>query len=285
MSARDAQLADHLAKVDRDLRSLQEEGRLAARRRESLDAAEARLRLREEALEQREEISRRRLKDEVDRQVREARREIDTVIASLKAKTSSIAGAAAARPVPTGQMGAARQEAQAAVETIARRFAGPAAEPAPPASEERPPDIGDRVVHGSLGLEGTVTAVHGDRAEIEVRGKRMRADVRQLRVVGGPRRQPAAVNVHVELQPRDATPADLNVIGCTVDEALSRAERFLDEVLLSDQRVVRFIHGHGTGQLRRALAAFLAQHPLVQRFAPAPPEGGGGGVTVVELKE
>ena len=75
------------------------------------------------------------------------------------------------------------------------------------------------------------------------------------------------------------------VIGCSVDEAIARAERFLDESLLTDQRVVRFIHGYGTGQLKRALAGFLQQHPLVARFATAPPEQGGGGVTVVELKE
>ena len=81
------------------------------------------------------------------------------------------------------------------------------------------------------------------------------------------------------------TALDLNVIGCTVDEAIARAERFLDESLLTDQRIIRLIHGYGTGQLKRALAGFLQQHPLVARFATAPPEQGGGGVTVVELKE
>jgi DNA mismatch repair protein MutS2 len=55
--------------------------------------------------------------------------------------------------------------------------------------------------------------------------------------------------------------------------------------LLTDQRIVRLIHGYGTGQLKRALAGFLQQHPLVARFASAPPEQGGGGVTVVELKD
>jgi DNA mismatch repair protein MutS2 len=88
----------------------------------------------------------------------------------------------------------------------------------------------------------------------------------------------------VELQPRDPT-ADLNVIGCTVEEAIARADRFLDESLLGDQHVVRLIHGYGTGQLKRALAGFLQQHPLVAKFETAPPEQGGGGVTVVELKE
>jgi DNA mismatch repair protein MutS2 len=75
------------------------------------------------------------------------------------------------------------------------------------------------------------------------------------------------------------------MIGCTVDEALARAERFLDDVLLTDQRTVRVIHGYGTGQLRRAIAQYLQSHPLVIRFDAAPPEQGGGGVTVVELKE
>jgi DNA mismatch repair protein MutS2 len=70
-----------------------------------------------------------------------------------------------------------------------------------------------------------------------------------------------------------------------VDEALSRAERFLDEALLGELRTVRVIHGYGTGQLRRAIAGFLQRHPLVATFSPAPAEQGGGGVTVVELKE
>jgi len=116
-----------------------------------------------------------------------------------------------------------------------------------------------------------------------VRGKRMRASVRDLRVVGG--QVAARISVNVALQPRETTPSDLNVIGCTVDEAIARAERFLDESLLTDQRVIRLIHGYGTGQLKRALAGFLQQHPLVARFATAPPEQGGGGVTVVELKD
>ena len=51
-------------------------------------------------------------------------------------------------------------------------------------------------------------------------------------------------------------------------------------------RELRIIHGHGTGQLRRAPSAeFLKDHPLVARFELAPQDQGGGGVTVVELKD
>ncbi len=248
------------------------------------------MRQREDALRQREETFRRRLNEELDAQVRQARREIDDVIAGLKAKTTAIAQEAQAgvRPmVPTGETGGARSDARAAVDSVVKRYLEPVetrAEAPAEAAAAQAPHVGDRVVFGGLGLEGTVTALHDGGAEIDVRGKRMRVNVRELRVVAGTA-PPARVNVHVALQPRDGALADLNVIGCSVDEALARAERFLDESLLNDQRVIRVIHGYGTGQLRRALAGFLQQHPLVARFAQAPPEQGGGGVTVVELKE
>ncbi len=121
--------------------------------------------------------------------------------------------------------------------------------------------VGDRVILGALRLEAVVTALHDGTAELDVRGKRMRASTRDLRVIasaGATAAAPARVSVHVELQPRGAMALDLNVIGCTVDEAIARAERFLDESLLTDQRVIRLIHGYGTGQLKRALAGFSA---------------------------
>ena len=64
-----------------------------------------------------------------------------------------------------------------------------------------------------------------------------------------------------------------------------RTEKFLDEAMLAELNSVRVIHGYGTGQLRRAIAGFLQSHPFVASVTAAPPEQGGGGVTVVELKE
>jgi DNA mismatch repair protein MutS2 len=295
VSAREAQLAEHLAKIDRDLRSLEHEQRLVARERSTLHDSEAKMRQREDGLRQREETFRKRLNEELETQLRQARKDIDDVIGELKEKAAAIA--AAPRLVSTGDTGTARSDARAALEAVADRIRGvhhqsPADQspPSPTPNLQSPLiDVGSRVIVGGLGLEATVTSLHDGTAELDVRGKRMRASVRDLRVVGGngggQAKAPARVSVHVELQPRETSAMDLNVIGCTVDEALSRAERFLDETLLSDQRVVRLIHGYGTGQLKRALAGFLQQHPLVARFATAPPEQGGGGVTVVELKE
>ena len=95
----------------------------------------------------------------------------------------------------------------------------------------------------------------------------------------------ARVSVNVQVQAREGAATEINVIGCTVDEALTRVERFLDNLLLTDERQVRIIHGHGTGQLRRAIGEFLQRHPLVASHQAAAYEHGGSGVTVAELKD
>jgi DNA mismatch repair protein MutS2 len=293
--AREAQLAEHLARVERDMQTLDHERRLVARERETLADTAGRLQGREQELRNREETFRRKLDERIEERLREARREIDAVVGALKARTESMAIDAerrAARLIPTGQTGAARQEARAAIDAIGDRLRNPAEPPraaAQPAPEtvDRTASNGDRVLVGAFGLEGIVKALHDREAEVDVRGKRLRARIDEIRVLA-PSSQPGAparVRVNVELQPRDGSVTELNVIGCKVDEALERAGKFLDEALLGELRTVRVIHGYGTGQLRRALAEFLQSHPFVANFAPAPAEKGGGGVTVVDLKD
>ncbi len=148
--------------------------------------------------------------------------------------------------------------------------------------------MGARVTVGGLGLEGVVVTVGGRNAEVDVRGKRMRAKVADLRVIAAapsPSKQAAAVRVNIDLAPREGLQSELNVIGCTVDQAVDRVAKFLDDALVTDVREVRIVHGHGTGSLRRGLEVFLKGHPLVLKFSPAPPNQGGGGATIVELKD
>ncbi len=293
-SARESQLADHLAKVERDMQALEHEHRLAARERDTLAETAAKLHGREQDLRNREETFRRRLEERIEERLRDARREIDAVVEALKARTDALATDAerrTARLIPTGDTGGARAEARAAIDAIGERLRAHEQTDRTHAVQTEPgrvPALGDRVLVGAFGLEGVVQALHDREAEVDVRGKRLRARIDELQVVtpaAAVNAQPARVRVNVDLQPRDGSLTELNVIGCHVDEALSRTEKFLDEALLSELKSVRLIHGYGTGQLRKAIAGFLQSQPFVAHFAPAPPEQGGGGVTVVELKE
>jgi DNA mismatch repair protein MutS2 len=77
---------------------------------------------------------------------------------------------------------------------------------------------------------------------------------------------------------------EINVIGCTVEEASRRVDKFIDGASLAGKAEVRVIHGHGTGALRRGLTEFLSAHPLVESVHAEAQERGGTAVTVVELR-
>ena len=295
-SARESQLADHLARVERDLQSLEHDRRLAARERQTLEETSARLQAREHELRHREETFRKRLDERIDERLRDARREIDLVVEGLKKKTDKLASEAerrSARLIPTGETGGARAEARAAIDAIGQKLRSSSSDTSTAAAalpaQTRPAATGDRVIVGALGLEGVVQGVHDGTAEVDVRGKRLRARLTDLRVVttaAAAAAQPSRVRVNVDLQPRaGGTLSELNLIGNNVDEALTRLERFLDETLITETKTLRIVHGYGTGQLRRAVADFLKTHPLVASYGPAPDNQGAGGATVVELKD
>jgi DNA mismatch repair protein MutS2 len=293
LGTREAQLASQLERIDQDLARIAEERRAAAREREAMARARAAAERREEELRAREEAFKKKVGDRIEERVRAATRDIDAVLAALKRQTSALTARDAGAPrLSTGDHGALKAHAKAAVEAAAAQALGGQPEtsaPARPDVEARPARVGDRVVVPPFGLEGVVKSLADGQAEIDVHGKRLRAAAKDLTVLGAPKSQakaPAAsVRVNVDLAPREGSLSDLNVIGLTVDEALTRTERFLDETLVTDQRTVRVIHGHGTGRLQKAISGFLKSHPLVAAFHTAPFEQGGGGVTVVELKE
>ena len=124
-SEKETLLADHLARVERDMQSLEHDRRLAARERQTLAEATAKLRSREEELKNREEMLRKRLDQKIDERLREARREIDAVVGRLKARTETMAThaeRAAVRLISTGESGGARADARTALDTIEDRL-------------------------------------------------------------------------------------------------------------------------------------------------------------------
>lgn len=76
----------------------------------------------------------------------------------------------------------------------------------------------------------------------------------------------------------------MNVIGCTVSEAIPQVERFLDDALLTGLKTVTIVHGMGTFALRNGIWAFLKKQKFVQSFREGGETEGMLGATVVTLK-
>jgi DNA mismatch repair protein MutS2 len=76
----------------------------------------------------------------------------------------------------------------------------------------------------------------------------------------------------------------INVIGLSVEDALSRVDKFIDQALLHGLEKVQIIHGVGSGKLRSAISQYLSGHRAVKSLSPGETLKGGRGITIVELK-
>jgi DNA mismatch repair protein MutS2 len=156
--------------------------------------------------------------------------------------------------------------------------------------------VGDTVKLRSFGSVGVVDQIKDGVAEVRVKSLRFRERLEQLELVeqhDAPKPQQGKLeklrkSANTELRRADveqSAQSELNVIGQTTDEAVDAVDKFLDKASLASLRQVRIVHGHGTGALRRAIAGLLDGHPHVARFLPAPPDQGGAGATLVELRQ
>ena len=76
---------------------------------------------------------------------------------------------------------------------------------------------------------------------------------------------------------------ELHLRHLTLDEALPKLDKYLNDAFMAGFYQVKIIHGKGTGTLRQAVRKILDKHPLVDSYRLAVYGEGGGGVTIVEL--
>ena len=69
----------------------------------------------------------------------------------------------------------------------------------------------------------------------------------------------------------------------TVDEAVLKLDKYLNDAFMAGLVRVRVIHGKGTGTLRHVVSEQLSKHPLVESYRLAGYGEGEEGVTIVEL--
>jgi len=296
LSLKEAQAEAMLKELeDERARLLGEAERLAAQRRALAEGEDA-LRAAERELVARRERELQGFAKELRRRgeiaARQAADAIKDAVAHLEQTRQRVEAEAARRPMTARQV--ANEASRVRTGALSRiRAAQDAAlgdvAPAPESVAAGPAQAGSRARVKMLGVIGEVLAVHGAEAELAVGGKRVRVPVDELMVLGGgkpaPMHTPAAPRVEPGTTRDAGPPAEVNVIGLTVDEALPKVDKFLDESALADRRSIRVIHGFGQGKLRQAVAGLLEGHPHVASYRLGDAREGGAGATIVELRD
>lgn len=145
---------------------------------------------------------------------------------------------------------------------------------------------GDRVRVGALGREALVRVVNSRRGEawVEIGGLNIKVSLKDLFL---PRAEPDLKKnrvVGVTVTPTESSGLELNLLGQTVDEALTLVARELDRAALAGRKTLYIIHGFGTGRLRQSIRHYLKRHPKVRHFERAPQNIGGDGMTIVDVE-
>ena len=279
--AKEAQAEALLARLEKEQAELaREQERIQVERQEAAAARE-----RAEALEREIQAKKRREVEvfarELKRRGEEAERKAAEAIRAAVERLEKAQKVASAAPRLRTEAVKAIRDAQSEVLNDPELRVAPEDQELPQAAIA----VGARVRVKSLGLAGELIALlaHGE-AEVAISGKRLRVPLGELVALAGRAQSGGGVAVHAA-PAKGAPAAEISLVGLTVDEALPRVDKLLDDAALSDRRQVRVIHGFGQGRLRKAVAEFLEGHLHVAAWRAGGAGEGGGGVTVVELKE
>ncbi len=148
--------------------------------------------------------------------------------------------------------------------------------------------IGQPVFVASLQRVGTVSSLPDDRGEVEVQlgSLRTRVKARELARTDGAQPESAReadVTYRLDMDRASAVSIQLDLRGKRVDEALEELDQYLNDAYMAGLKLVRIIHGKGTGAVRQAVREELASSPLVRHYEAAGDRDGGEGVTIASL--
>lgn len=157
----------------------------------------------------------------------------------------------------------------------------------------RPQDLslGDSVKVMSLNVKGTVSSKPDSKGMLFVQMGILRSKVHisdlQLidePVITGPALTRTGAG-KIKMNKSASVSTEINLLGRTVDEAVSELDKYLDDAYLAHLSSVRIVHGKGTGALRKGVHNYLKRLKYVQDFHLAEFGEGDAGVTIVEFKK
>lgn len=157
----------------------------------------------------------------------------------------------------------------------------------------RPQDLslGDSVKVMSLNVKGTVSSKPDSKGMLFVQMGILRSKVHisDLQLIDEPvTTGPALTRTgagKIKMNKSASVRTEINLLGKTVDEAVSELDKYLDDAYLAHLSSVRIVHGKGTGALRKGVHNYLKRLKYVQDFHLAEFGEGDAGVTIVEFKK
>lgn len=153
--------------------------------------------------------------------------------------------------------------------------------------------IGDSVKVLSMNLKGTVHTLPNAKGDLYVQMGILRSlvNINDLVLIDDESTSPIAKKYgggsssgKIKMSKSSSVSTEINLIGMTVDEAIARLDKYLDDAYIAHLPSVRIVHGKGTGALRSAVHAHLKRQKYVKSFRLGEAGEGDAGVTIAEFE-
>ncbi len=150
--------------------------------------------------------------------------------------------------------------------------------------------IGDSIKVLSLNAKGTISSKPDPKGNLFVQCGIIRSKVNISDLILLPDEQPVTNKFtkgssgQNKLSKSSTISHEINLLGLTVDEALSALDKYLDDAYMSHLPNVRIVHGKGTGALRKAVQSHLKALSYIKSYRMGEYGEGDAGVTIAEFK-
>jgi len=152
--------------------------------------------------------------------------------------------------------------------------------------------LGDSVKILSMGLKGTVSSLPDNKGNLFVQCGIMRSQtnikdivlMQEETVTTPSSRRTGSGAGKIKMSKSFLVSPEINLLGKTVDEAISELDKYLDDAYLAHLPSVRIVHGKGTGALRSAVQNHLKRVKYIKSFQLGEYGEGDSGVTIAVFK-
>lgn len=143
-------------------------------------------------------------------------------------------------------------------------------------------EVDDYVLVTTINKIGRITRITNDKYTVNVNGLSLTLNKNKLQYVEPKKEENKKSNIKIGSGLKHVN-YELNIIGLTVEEAMPKVIKHLDDAKVVHLKQIRIIHGFGTGALRNAVHEYLKRQKGIEyRFGG--PQEGGQGATIVSIK-
>ncbi|MEG1704992.1 MAG: Smr/MutS family protein [Clostridia bacterium] len=144
-------------------------------------------------------------------------------------------------------------------------------------------NINDKVKITNTNLYGKICRIYNNICIVKINNKKVKIDENKLQLFNYPETNTRS-SVTYDIDKNKDFSNEIMLRHKTKDEAIYELDKFIDDCISNEVKIVRIIHGKNGGVLRKAVHEYLRHNKYVESYKLGGYFEGQFGVTIANLK-